>query len=111
MRASEWIQIAFTLGIGFLAWMRPLAVRRRRRITLLAIIVPGAILVARCALRGFTGSVVRDWLPVILLLIPYWQAGQFFAGPDKRIQEWLARTDEKGFRILQPNIRNRENKR
>ena len=110
MRASEWIQIAFTLGIGFLAWMRPLEVRRRLRITLLAIIVPGAILLAQCALRGFTGSVVRDWLPVILLLIPYWQAGQFFAGPDKRIQEWLARTDEKVLGILERMIVSSENR-
>ncbi|MGB9244635.1 MAG: phosphatase PAP2 family protein [Candidatus Acidiferrales bacterium] len=65
------------------------------RIALLAIIVPAAILLARFALHGFAGSVVRDWLPAALLLIPYWQAGQFFTGPDERIQKWLVQTDEK----------------
>src|SRR6201984_1298344 len=95
MRASEWIQIAFAIGIGLLAWMRPLETRRRLRIALLAAIVPAAILTTRFALNGFAGSVVRDWLPATLLLIPYWQAGQFFTGPDERIQKWLAQTDEK----------------
>src|SRR6201981_1953164 len=96
MRASEWIQIVFALGIGLLAWMRPLETRRRLRIAMLAVIVPAAILIARFALREFAGSVVRDWLPAALLLVPYWQAGQFFTGPDERIQKWLAQKDEKG---------------
>jgi membrane-associated phospholipid phosphatase len=109
MRASEWIQIAFAIGIGLLAWMRPLEMRRRLRIVLLAATVPAAILSARFALHGFAGSVVRDWLPAALLLIPYWQAGQFFTGPDERIQDWLAQTDEKVLRVLQRIIRSTEN--
>jgi len=100
MRASEWIQIAFAFGIGLLAWMRPLETRRRLRIAMLAVIVPAAILIARFALRGFAGSVVRDWLPAVLLLIPYWQAGQFFNGPDARVQKWLAQTDEKALHVV-----------
>ncbi|HXP69321.1 MAG TPA: phosphatase PAP2 family protein [Candidatus Dormibacteraeota bacterium] len=100
MRASEWIQIAFAFGIGLLAWARPLEMRRRLRIALLAVIVPAAILMARYALHGLAGSVVCDWLPAALLLIPYWQAGQFFTGPGERIQKWLAQTDEKALRVL-----------
>jgi membrane-associated phospholipid phosphatase len=101
MRASEWIQILFASGIGVLAWIRPLEIERRLRITLLAIILPATILTARFALHGFAGSVLRDWLPTALLLIPYWQAGQFFTGPDERIQEWLARSDKKVLRVLE----------
>ena len=99
MRASEWIQIAFAIGIGLLAWTRPLEMRRRLRIAKLAVIVPAAILVARFAFHGFAGSVVRDWLPAALLLFPYWQAGQFFTGPDERIQNWLAQIDERVLRV------------
>jgi membrane-associated phospholipid phosphatase len=110
MRASEWIQIAFALGNGLLAWMRPLEMRRRLRIAMLAALVPAAILMARFAFHGFAGSVVRDWLPAALLLIPYWQAGQFFTGPDVRIQKWLAQTDEKMLRILRRIIGSGENK-
>jgi membrane-associated phospholipid phosphatase len=109
MRVSEWIQIAFAFGIGLLAWMRPLEMRRRWRIARLAMIVPAAILIARFAFHGFAGSVARDWLPAALLLIPYWQAGQFFTGPDERIQKWLGQTDEKALRMLQRIIGNSEN--
>jgi len=109
MRASEWIQIAFASGIGLLAWMRPLEMRRRLRIALLAAIVPAAILTTRFALNGFAGSVVRDWLPAALLLIPYWQAGQFFTGPDARIQKWLAQTDEKALYALRRILGSSEN--
>jgi len=111
MRASEWIQIAFAFGIGLLAWARPLEMRRRLRIALLAVIVPAAILMARYALHGLAGSVVRDWLPAALLLIPYWQAGQFFTGPDERIQKWLAQTDEKALHVLRRIVGGSENGR
>jgi membrane-associated phospholipid phosphatase len=110
MRASEWIQIAFAIGIGLLAWMRPLETGRRLRIALLAVIVPAAILMARFALHGFADSVVRDWLPVALLLIPYWQAGQFFTGPDERIQKWLAQTDERVLRAFRRIVGSSENR-
>jgi membrane-associated phospholipid phosphatase len=109
MRGSEWIQIAFVIGIGSLAWMRPLEMRRRLRIALLAISVPAAILVARFAFHGFAGSIVRDWLPAALLLVPYWQAGQFFTVPDAGIQKWLAQTDEKVLHALQRIIGSNEN--
>src|ERR1700752_308381 len=95
--------------MGGLAWGRPLEIKRRLRIALLGIIVPLAIIVARFALNGLAGSVVRDWLPAALLLIPYWQAGQFFTGPDERIQKWLAQTDEKVLRVLQRIIGSSEN--
>jgi len=100
MRQSEWIQIAFASGMVLLSWVRPLDWRRRMRVALLAAVVAGAIFGARLALHGFAGSVVRDWLPVVLLLFPYWQAGQFFSGPDLRIQDWLGRTDEQAFRAF-----------
>ena len=111
MRASEWIQIVFAIGIGLLAWMRPLEMRRRLHIAVLAIVVPAAIFIAiaRFAFHGFAGSVVRDWLPAALLLIPYWQAGQFFTGPDERIQKWLAQTDEKALHVLRRIIGSSEN--
>ena len=110
MRSSEWIQIAFAFGIGLLAWMRPLETRRRLRIAMLAVIVPAAILTARFAFHGFAGSVVRDWLPAALLLIPYWQAGQFFTGPDERIQKWLAQTDERVLRVFRRIVGSSENR-
>ena len=95
MRASEWVQIGFSCGMAVLAWVRPLDRRRRIRIALLACAVAGAILSARFVLHGYVSSIVRDWLPAVLLLFPYWQAGQFFTQPDKRIEALLGRIDER----------------
>jgi membrane-associated phospholipid phosphatase len=38
-------------------------------------------------------SIIRDWLPAALLLVPYWQTGQFFLGPNIQIQDRLAALD------------------
>ena len=36
---------------------------------------------------------IRDWLPAALLLVPYWQTGQFFLEPNTKIQNRLAAVD------------------
>jgi membrane-associated phospholipid phosphatase len=97
MRAPEWIQIGFTLGLTALAWVRPMEMRRRWRVAGLAGVTLAAILFARFAFPARVSGIVRDWLPVALLLCPYWQAGQFFTGANRRIEERLGRSDERVF--------------
>ncbi len=97
MRAPEWIQIGFTVALALFAWARPLELRRRWRIALLAGITVAAIYVARFAFPARASSVVRDWLPAALLLCPYWQAGQFFRGANPRIEQRLGGIDERVF--------------
>ena len=97
MRAPEWIQMGFTVALTLLAWTRPLELRRRWRIALLAGIAVAAVVVARFAFPARVSGVVRDWLPAALLLFPYWQAGQFFRGANPRIEQRLGRTDERVF--------------
>jgi len=38
-------------------------------------------------------SVVRDWLPAALVLLVYWQAGEFFMQVNQRFQDRLERID------------------
>lgn len=97
MRISEWIQSGFALILAAAAWLRHLPLRRRRITTLLAVIAIATITTARhFAPRN---TILRDWLPVPLLLIPYWQTGQFFLGPNEKFQAWLIETD---CRLLKP---------
>ena len=102
MRTSEWIQIGFAIILAVASWIqpffsrRPLPVRRRWNITLLAIVPCVAVALARAsafALPAFYVSILRDWLTVALFLVPYWQTGQFFQGPDHRIEERLMTFD------------------
>lgn len=97
MRSSEWIQIGFATLLALGGWTTsftaaPLPLRRRWIITGLAV---AAIVIV--AMARWTGSflpeqyqsIMRDWLTVPLFLIPYWQTGQFFLGPNVRIQKQL----------------------
>lgn len=96
MRASEWIQASFAAILAIAAWMAPLEARRRSAITLLAICALVVVALARLSafvLAPVPDSILRDWLPVPLLLVPYWQTGQFFVTPNEKIQAWLLKTD------------------
>jgi hypothetical protein len=63
--------------------------RRRQVITLLAVLATLAV-------------ILRDWIPVALMLVPYWQTGQFFRGPDPKIQNWLVESDHRLAKLLPP---------
>jgi hypothetical protein len=96
MRPSEWIQSGFATLLAIAAWVYPITVRLRLAIRLLAACAVVAVATARVSDYIFPpveASVLRDWLPVLLMLIPYWQSGQFFKGPNEKIQAWLVETD------------------
>jgi membrane-associated phospholipid phosphatase len=96
MRPSEWIQSGFATLLAIAAWVYPIALRRRLTITLLAACAVVAVALARVSehvLAPVQASILRDWLPVPLMLIPYWQTGQFFKGPNEKIQARLQATD------------------
>ena len=96
MRAAEWIQIAFFTILVAAAWKSSLARRRQLRVTAFATLAIAAILAARFMsyfLPLRFSSIVRDWLPAALLLVPYWQIGEFFTEPDSGIQARLSAFD------------------
>ncbi len=96
MRTSEWIQGGFVALIAVAAWMVPLSRRRRLTVTILAACALAAVLLSRCSaklLAPVPSSILRDWLPIFITLIPYWQTGQFFTGPNDKFQAWLIASD------------------
>lgn len=98
MRIAEWIQGGFAVLLAAAAWVVPLPAARRRRITLLAVVVVAALAFAYSTawwLPAASSAALRDWLPVGLMLVPYWQTGQFFTGPNLKIQNWLMELDRR----------------
>lgn len=96
MRYSEWIQGGFAAILALVAWICRLEAPRRNAITIFAVAAIVVITLVRLSvyvLGPDTSSILRDWLPVPLTLIPYWQTGQFFKGPDEKIQAWLVESD------------------
>lgn len=103
MRVAEWIQLVFVALLALAAWSFPLDAARRLRATLLAVVAIVAIVFARFSaewLSPLDSSVLRDWLPAALLLVPYWQIGQFFTAPDPATETRLAAFDRAFFRAL-----------
>lgn len=97
MRNAEWIHIAVFSFFAALAWIRRLPARRRAKVTLTSAAGVGAAIVAARVLPRLlpplAASVVRDWLPAPLVLVVYWQAGEFFTRVDHKFQAWLESVD------------------
>jgi hypothetical protein len=97
MRAAEWIHIVVFSFFVSLSWIRMLPARRRAKVTLTGAAGLGATLIAALLLPrllpALAVSVVRDWLPAALVLLVYWQAGEFFMKVDQRFQDRLERID------------------
>jgi membrane-associated phospholipid phosphatase len=108
MRTSEWIQASFATILALAAWIRPLPAGRRWVATLLCAFVIIAITLARFSIHFLAPvqvSILRDWLPVVLMLVPYWQAGQFFLGPNEKLQTCLLEIDHWLFNLIPPRAR------
>jgi len=97
------IQLIFVSSLAAAAWFRPLQRRQQFRVSLLAVIAISAIVLAQVSKRWLSpaaSSIVHDWLPAVLLLVPYWQIGCFFTKPDPRMEGRLAAFDRAFFRTL-----------
>ena len=106
MRAAELIHIVVFSFFISLAWIRALPLQRRAKATGIGIAGLGATITGWCILPrllpALAVSVVRDWLPAALVLLVYWQAGEFFMKVDQRFQDRLERIDA---RMVAPLLR------
>jgi len=103
MRASEWIQGGFASAIAISAWLVPLSRQRQLMISLLALcalVGVGFSYASAYFLAPAPSAILRDWLPVLITLIPYWQTGKFFTRPDKKIETWLAASDRWFYKLF-----------
>lgn len=97
LRAAEWINLLVFSSYTMLAWRRrSLDGERRAKAVLigaagLAITICAALFPSRL-LSPLAASVTRDWIPYLLLLMFYWQAGQFVTRADTafeaRLEYW-----------------------
>jgi membrane-associated phospholipid phosphatase len=96
MRTAEWINLAVFSFLTGLGWYRRLPGPRRMNVTVIGMAALAATFAGARAgevLPPLAASVVRDWLPAPLLLMVYWQAGQFFLRIDESVQSRFARLD------------------
>jgi membrane-associated phospholipid phosphatase len=82
--------LAYLLYLLGLAWTRPLPRRALVTTVALADIAWLAWLATR---HGPAWDVVRDWQPLLQILLGYWLSGAFFVKPMPAVEAWLARSD------------------
>lgn len=107
MRTSEWIQAGFAVMLVLAAWISPLSARRRAVVIIIGAFGVALVLMGRFSvyvLAPRPASILRDWLPVAIMLVPYYQTGQFFTGPNPKIQDWLVASDRHLAKLLHPGV-------
>jgi hypothetical protein len=101
VRAGEWISVAFYVLLAVASAFTALPAGRRARIV--AAGIAGTLFAWSSRwLEGTPGGpLARDLMPALLLLVGYWQSGQFFRGPNPRIQEAFRAIDQRWFSWVQ----------
>lgn len=98
MRAAEWLNLAYFGCFVVLAWIRRLRLEQRRNAIALGAAGLGLTLAAIVSggyLTAAASAIVRDWLPAPLMLLAYWQTGQFFVAPNGKFQARLEDFDRR----------------
>lgn len=98
LRAAEWISlVAFSWLVILAGLRRDLDRVRRTRITAIGTAGAAITLLAPVLLTHWLGSPVarafRDWVPLLLILLYYRQAGEFVTGANIEVEAWLLRQD------------------
>jgi membrane-associated phospholipid phosphatase len=100
MRTPEWIQLVVVSLLVVAAQLRRLERDRQLRVALLALVAIAAISAVKFSehwISPYHASIVWDWMPGALMLIPYWQLGQFFTSTDRTTEARLATFDRAFF--------------
>jgi hypothetical protein len=107
MRKVEWISlIAFSFFI-IASWLRPITNQRRLAIAAfgaIGLFLITAVQFADRLISPYAVSVARDWLPVALMPMVYWQAGWCSSRVNKSFQAQLQRLDQNLRRRWMPTI-------
>ncbi len=97
MRPGDTVTLAALLFLVVVGWLRRISPKQQRQIIGLALLGTALIATTQSLSKFFPASAkaVGDWLPCLLLLIVYWQAGRFFGTPNEKLQAWLLEFDRK----------------
>lgn len=97
MRNAEWIHFVVFSFLTLLAFAKRLPGSHLARAVFIGLVGLAATFFSTMSdawMPRLAASVIRDWLPAPLMLLVYWQAGQFFVRVQQNFQDRLARLDE-----------------
>jgi len=91
LRTSEIIVLAYLAYLVVVAWALRIPARRRAIVTGVALLDAAAIV--WLSRQSGAWTVVRDWQPVLQILVGYELSGLFFEKPMMGAEAWLSRVD------------------
>lgn len=96
-RTSEWIVlIYFAYLAGVAMGVSVLPRRRWRVIAIAALVVTSVSIIALLGDEGF-GSVLRDWMPLMYILLGYWLPALVAKAPNEALERALLKVDHTWF--------------
>ncbi len=98
MRPGYSVTLAASFFLVIVGWLRRTPQKQQRQIVGLALINTALIAASEFLSKRFPASAqaVGDWLPCLLVLIVYWQAGRFMGTtPNVKLQDRLAEFDRR----------------
>lgn len=97
MRPGEAISLTAYLIFILLGWLRGLPRQRTRELIYLGSAGSALVLCVRMlSIRHpVAAHITGDWLPIILILIVYWQSGRFKITANQSFQRWLEDFDRR----------------
>jgi hypothetical protein len=95
LRTAEAVSIVYFVILALVAWVRPAGFGSRLLVSGMAVAVTLGLagLAASSTAPGAPGAVVRDWMPLGLLLLAYWTPRALVTAPHTGFERWLLRTD------------------
>ena len=91
VRVSDRIALLYFLYLAAVCWIPGVAARRR--VAILAAAVAAAAGIPWVARHGATE--IRNWIPLLYILVGYYLSGLLFVRPSKRIETWLVGWDRR----------------
>jgi membrane-associated phospholipid phosphatase len=99
MRAAEIVNLVYFAGLAILALVLPLPRGSRLKAVLI-----GSTGFAITDLLPYTSRVVRDWVPVPVMALAYWQSGCFFQKPSSKWQAIFEKSELRLLRMFHVNF-------
>jgi membrane-associated phospholipid phosphatase len=103
MRTSELVNLVYFSALTILALVWALPSRSRTKAVLIGLtglVLNGTTLTANRWLMPDAAEFFRDWLPVPLMALAYWQSGCFFQKANPRLQAMFERSDRRILKLL-----------
>jgi membrane-associated phospholipid phosphatase len=90
VRSAEWVACVYFVYLAGVCWLVPLSRPRQLFITVASLATAAATIGAFAAT-----PFIREWAPLVYILVGYFLTGRLFVAPSARLEQWLLGWDHR----------------